>query len=1163
MNTLNGYSKSTLTDNYILTAAGGHLLRQLVNPNPQNNFNLIFDTTPFLLNDISLDTGTVVISPNNDSPFIKSWLFNQYGSWRSENFYFTPGETICIESWVMRESNASGNAGSYYIGIEFKDKQGNPVSSNSGCVYPTNHNAYTCPTNGIWNRRYDEYTIPKTHTPYNGSDGGGYFSGRIRLLINYNAGTIPTYFGGVRIWRKNMPTDWDSILHKPTTLNGYGITDNILTAENSSVTSTTTSITVKINNTTKSLTIPESLPANGGTSNYIKIHDIRNAESFAPNSSIYPQKTLTAWFSATETPSSGWYSGITLKGWTNRYQSWQLASWSNESMSEKLYYRRGGGGAANAEVWGNWKEIAFTDSNITGNAATATTAVTATIAGDGTASIIPQYNNEINFGGTNASSVLYFGYRATGSKPIPTSFVFGGSTGTSKITANSFISSVATGTQPYVCTSTTVNTNLNADLLDGYHASSFVLKTDLENASTNGVFYIVGTGTTAGTWLGEHNGIQEYYPGLTIAYKISIAGASTTTLNINNLGAVTVKRNTSNLTTHIPVNSVIVLVYDGTNFVWSDYDSTDTSTLRMYYQRFKAGTNGIKQYSLILKDADGNWQSLTTTYGTAATKTINTAKFDLSDTCHLYYASNNITSGNTTSVGYLYKVYSLADIRYSTNYTTTTGMTADKMVYIVGTIDNEGYFRLDTNWYTQTLTEDISKVYIPIGYAYDSYRIMFNGLLKPICYRDRSFVEYDPLKIHRINIGDSTYYPTYGIVTLPSSYPANGGTADKLGSVTMGSTTQPIYLNNGTPTLCTSYTGLLTALTNNNNQISLTVGGTTKKLTVSYANNAGVSDNALLLQDMSTLPVAGDNQPWEKIVMVDYIGVSNIGNELRFNYANDADAGGTVLLCTGQHQNIVQLPDKSGTIALLEDLSDLGSGTVSGYWANVAVSTTSNTETKPTFSNTITGSLTVKPNLTTRREGIRIGATSTKWSLLMLLGPDVEANGTGTSNKSWGFFNNDGTLYINLGAEAGNNSNAPGAKVTATKNGWTYAGPVTSVQGFYETSDAYLKNFLNDITIDFEKLSQLPKMYFTWKSDEKEMSDLQIGTSAQELQKIYPELVGEMNGHLTVAYDKLSIIALKAIDELYTMNVELKKQNAKLKSKVDKLERRVYYGKKY
>ena len=1097
MNTLNGYSKSVLTDNYVLTAAGGHLLRQLVNPNPHNNFNLIFDTTPFLLNDVPLGTGVVVTSPNNDSPFIKSWLFNQYVAWYSDYFYFTPGEVICIESWVMRESNASGNAGYYYIGIEFKDKQGNPVKDDAGCVYPTNHYRYICPTNSVWNRRYDEYTIPKTHTPYNGSDGGGYFSGRIRFLINHISGTIPTYFGGVRIWRKNPPT-WDSILNKPTTLSGYGITDSILTAGNSSVSGTSTSITVKINDVTKSLTIPESLPANGGKSDYIKIHDIRNAESFAPNSSIYPEKTLTAWFSINSVPTSGWHSGITVKGWTNNYQSWQLASWSNESAKEKLYYRRGGGGSANAETWGDWKEIAF-------------------------------------------------------KSDIPTSL------SASSVGLNSeFYAPTTAGTSGQILISTGAEPAwINIDSLN-------------EATSTNGVFYIVGTGTTAGTWLGEHDDIKEYYPGLTIAYKIPIAGASTTTLNINNLGAITVKRNTSNLTAHIPVNSVIILVYDGTNFMWSDYDSTDTSTLRLYYQRFKAGTNGIKQYSLILKDADGNWQSLTTTSGTGTGKTINTAKFDLSDTCHLYHASNNITSGSTTTVGYLYKVYSLADIRYSTNYTTTAGMTVDKMVYIVGTIDNEGYFRLDTNWYTQTLTEAVDKVYIPIGYAYDAYRIMFNGFLKPICYRNRSFVEYDPCKMHRINIGDSAYYPTYGIVTLPSSYPANGGTADKLGSTTMGSTTQPIYLNNGTPTLCTSYSALLTALTNDNNQISLTVGGTTKKLTVNYANNSGISDNALLFQDMSTLPVANDNMPWEKIVMVDNKGVSDIGTELRFNYDNDATAGGTVLLCTGQYQNTILLPDKDGTIALIEDLQGLG-GTTSGYWANVPISSTSSTATTPTFSNTVTGSLVVNPNQTTYREGIRIGSTSNKWSLLMLLGPDTTAVGTSTSAKTWGFFNNDGKFYLNKNGSNTLNSNT----IHNTDGTWkigtssntsaklTVYGEIDATTGFFETSDSRLKNFLNEISIDFDKLSQLPKMYFTWKSDEKEMPDLQIGTSAQELQKIYPELVGEVDGHLTVAYDKLSIIALKAIDELYTMNVELKKQNAKLKSKVDRLERRVYYGKKY
>lgn len=43
----------------------------------------------------------------------------------------------------------------------------------------------------------------------------------------------------------------------------------------------------------------------------------------------------------------------------------------------------------------------------------------------------------------------------------------------SVLTAPNFISNVAIGTSPYACTSTTLNTNLNADLLDGQHASEF------------------------------------------------------------------------------------------------------------------------------------------------------------------------------------------------------------------------------------------------------------------------------------------------------------------------------------------------------------------------------------------------------------------------------------------------------------------------------------------------------------------------------------------------------------------------------------------------------------------------------------------------------------------------------------------------------------------
>lgn len=108
--------------------------------------------------------------------------------------------------------------------------------------------------------------------------------------------------------------------------------------------------------------------------------------------------------------------------------------------------------------------------------------------------------------------------------------------------------------------------------------------TPTNTGKTRGVYYIEGSSeSTAGTWLGEHPEIAEYYEGLTIAYKIGIAGASATTLNINNLGAVTVVKNaTTAITTSYGVNSIVLLVYtsDGNETYWkvADYDSNTKNT---------------------------------------------------------------------------------------------------------------------------------------------------------------------------------------------------------------------------------------------------------------------------------------------------------------------------------------------------------------------------------------------------------------------------------------------------------------------------------------------------------------------------------------------------------------------------------------------------------
>lgn len=117
-------------------------------------------------------------------------------------------------------------------------------------------------------------------------------------------------------------------------------------------------------------------------------------------------------------------------------------------------------------------------------------------------------------------------------------------------------------------------------------------------------------------------------------------------------------------------------------------------------------------------------------------------------------------------------------------------------------------------------------------------------------------------------------------------------------------------------------------------------------------------------------------------------------------------------------------------------------------------------------------------------------------------------------------------------------------------NAGIYANPstvtISATNGFYETSDERLKDFQGNIDVDLDKLALIPKKYFTWKDDSEKV--LRIGTSAQELQKLYPELVSDINGELTVDYAKLSIVALDAVDKLNIKVKSLEERLSKLES---------------
>ena len=112
--------------------------------------------------------------------------------------------------------------------------------------------------------------------------------------------------------------------------------------------------------------------------------------------------------------------------------------------------------------------------------------------------------------------------------------------------------------------------------------------------------------------------------------------------------------------------------------------------------------------------------------------------------------------------------------------------------------------------------------------------------------------------------------------------------------------------------------------------------------------------------------------------------------------------------------------------------------------------------------------------------------------------------------------------------------------------GWNQTFYVSSAyfQGgvLYQGSDERLKDFKGDIEIDFETLKRIPKKYFVWKSSTGLGDGVKIGTSAQKLQEVYPELVSDDGRTKSVAYENLSIIALAAIDKLHEENEELKRR---------------------
>lgn len=127
--------------------------------------------------------------------------------------------------------------------------------------------------------------------------------------------------------------------------------------------------------------------------------------------------------------------------------------------------------------------------------------------------------------------------------------------------------------------------------------------------------------------------------------------------------------------------------------------------------------------------------------------------------------------------------------------------------------------------------------------------------------------------------------------TLTVNYASNAGNADTLDGV--------------------HASGLFTNLSNSGNNISITIGGTNKTLTAAYATNCDTVDG---------YHAGISAKPYGTIPAISSSGIIELGHYIDFHHDNTTGSDYSVRLQTnGNHSNVVTLPTATGTLALTSD----------------------------------------------------------------------------------------------------------------------------------------------------------------------------------------------------------------------------------------------------
>ncbi len=279
------------------------------------------------------------------------------------------------------------------------------------------------------------------------------------------------------------------------------------------------------------------------------------------------------------------------------------------------------------------------------------------------------------------------------------------------------------------------------------------------------------------------------------------------------------------------------------------------------------------------------------------------------------------------------------------------------------------------------------------------------------------------------------------------------------------------------------------------------------------------------------------------------------GTELRIAPANNQTAGrvqralrgyaeiaGTntfaVQTASGVNGSIVNsgtgaVSSMTGIIGYAASQAAANIGTLTGTSGNLNIANGTVTNANGLYS-----PVDVTGGMITNLHGLRVDLSQTGGTITNRYGVYLNTP-VGTATNDWGFYQ-AGAQYNRLNGRLGIGIDPTVA--LSVSGDINYSGSLT------DTSDRRLKDNIRPLEGSLDKLMMLDGFAFEMKDDEKKQTE--YGVMAQDVQKVFPELVHEIDkdGHLGVSYNGLIPPIIEAIKEL-------KAENEKLRAEIEALKK--------